>query len=213
MLFENHGFIKDKKRLVFIGNDEDLFNLLNSKNNDLSSFGEVVIPKALQELKVYGAEDIYGNIYEEDWAIKLSYGVKDISNEDFKQAFNAYKNNAKFYKTKNNNFIDFTDSSVKELFNMIDLLNLEKDLKNGISYIHKGKLSLVEEVLKNKESKYILLLLLKKYKCVKDDEIMQVLNYKNKRSIAYNTKRAEEKLLINREFREKFFELEENLLK
>lgn len=69
------------------------------------------------------------------------------------------------------------------------------------------------EVLKNKESKYILLLLLKKYKCVKDDEIMQVLNYKNKRSIAYNTKRAEEKLLINREFREKFFELEENLLK
>lgn len=69
------------------------------------------------------------------------------------------------------------------------------------------------EVLKNKESKYILLLLLKKYKCVKDDEIMQVLNYKNKRSITYNTKRAEEKLLINREFRKKFFELEENLLK
>ena len=155
MLFENHGFIKDKKRLVFTGNDEDLFNLLNSKNNDLSSFGEVVIPKALQELKVYGAEDIYGNIYEEDWAIKLSYGVKDISNEDFKQAFNAYKNNAKFYKTKNNNFIDFTDSSVKELFNMIDLLNLEKDLKNGISYIHKGKLSLVEEVLKNKDLSFI----------------------------------------------------------
>ncbi|MBE6049276.1 MAG: hypothetical protein E7214_01080 [Clostridium sp.] len=68
-------------------------------------------------------------------------------------------------------------------------------------------------LLKNKESKYLLLLLLKKYKCINETELMHILNYKNKRSVIYNTKKAEEKLLINKEFREKFFEVEENLLK
>ena len=46
-----------------------------------------------------------------------------------------------------------------------------------------------------------------------EDNIMGVLNYKSKKSILYNVKRAEEKLLINREFRDKFFQIEESLLK
>ena len=68
-------------------------------------------------------------------------------------------------------------------------------------------------LLKDKENKYLLLLLLKKYKCMDHDNIMGVLNYKSRKSILYNVKRAEEKLLINREFRDKFFQIEENLLK
>lgn len=69
------------------------------------------------------------------------------------------------------------------------------------------------KLLKDKENKYLLLLLTKKYKCMDEDKIMGVLNYKSKKSILYNIKRAEEKLLINREFRDKFFQIEESLLK
>jgi hypothetical protein len=68
-------------------------------------------------------------------------------------------------------------------------------------------------ILKDKENRYLLLLLTKKYRCMDEEQIMRALNYKSKKSILYNMKRAEEKLLINREFREKFFEIEENLLK
>ena len=69
------------------------------------------------------------------------------------------------------------------------------------------------QLLKDKENKFLLLLLLKKYKCMDQNNIMGILNYKNKKSILYNVKRAEEKLLINREFRDKFFQIEESLLK
>ena len=69
------------------------------------------------------------------------------------------------------------------------------------------------QLLKDKENKFLLLLLLKKYKCMDKDKIMGVLNYKSNKSILYNVKRAEEKLLINREFRDKFFQIEESLLK
>jgi hypothetical protein len=68
-------------------------------------------------------------------------------------------------------------------------------------------------LLKEKENKYLLLLLLKKYKCMDEKSLMNIFNYKNKKSILYNVKKAEEKLLINKEFRDKFFEIEESLLK
>jgi hypothetical protein len=45
------------------------------------------------------------------------------------------------------------------------------------------------------------------------ERVKEVFNVKNKRTITNNVKRAEEKLLINRDFRKKFFEMEEDLLK
>ena len=53
-------------------------------------------------------------------------------------------------------------------------------------------------LLKDKENKYLLLLLLKKNKCMNEEKIMQIFNYKSKKSINYNVKKAEEKFLINK---------------
>ena len=69
------------------------------------------------------------------------------------------------------------------------------------------------QLLKDKASKYLLLLLLKKYKCINKEKIMEVFKYKSSRSINYNIKKAEQKFLVNKSFREKYFEIEESLLK
>lgn len=69
------------------------------------------------------------------------------------------------------------------------------------------------QLLKDKESEYLLLLLLKKYKCINKEKIMEVFKYKSSRSINYNIKKAEQKFLVNKSFREKYFEIEESLLK
>lgn len=68
-------------------------------------------------------------------------------------------------------------------------------------------------LLKERESKYMLLLLMKKYRCMDEEGLTEVLKLKNKRSLKYSIKKAEEKLLISREFREKYFEIEADLLK
>lgn len=64
-------------------------------------------------------------------------------------------------------------------------------------------------ILKDKDCKYLLFLLLEKYKCSDMDDIRTDLNILNRKSIRYNIKKAEEKFFINRDFREKYFELEE----
>ncbi|MGG7142191.1 hypothetical protein ACQPVP_01815 [Clostridium nigeriense] len=71
----------------------------------------------------------------------------------------------------------------------------------------------MNEKLKKKENKYIFLLLLKNYKCLQKDKIKEVLDIISDKSIKYNMDKAEEKFLVNKEFREMYFEIQEGLNK
>ncbi len=67
------------------------------------------------------------------------------------------------------------------------------------------------ELLKAKENKYLLLLLLKNNNCFDINTIKELFNLKTSRTVNNNLKQAEEKLLINRNFREKYFDLENHI--
>ena len=75
----------------------------------------------------------------------------------------------------------------------------------GYKGISKQQLGII---LKDKECKYLLFLLLEKYKCADMENIKEDLNMINMKSVRYNVKKAEEKFFINRDFRERYFELE-----
>lgn len=69
------------------------------------------------------------------------------------------------------------------------------------------------KLLKNRDNKYILLLILKNNHCLEIDEIKEIFKVKTSKSISSSLKLAEEKLLINTLFRERYFELENNIEK
>lgn len=69
----------------------------------------------------------------------------------------------------------------------------------------------IEDIIKKKDNKYLLLLLLKNYKCLNREQIKLLLNISSDKSINYNIKKAEEKLLINRDFREEYLIIEKYL--
>ncbi|WP_035294043.1 hypothetical protein [Clostridium sp. KNHs214] len=65
----------------------------------------------------------------------------------------------------------------------------------------------IVSILKDNNCKYLLFLTMKKYKCNYMDEVKKKLNINNERSINTNLKKAKEKFLINREFREVYFQV------
>ena len=69
------------------------------------------------------------------------------------------------------------------------------------------------KLLNDRDNKYILLLILKNNRCLEVEKIKEILKLKTSRSINNSLKVAEKKLLINRFFREKYFELENNIEK
>lgn len=71
----------------------------------------------------------------------------------------------------------------------------------------------IGEELKKKENKYIFLLLLKNYKCLQKDKVKEILKIISDKSIKHNMDKAQEKFLINKEFREMYLEIQEGLKK
>lgn len=69
------------------------------------------------------------------------------------------------------------------------------------------------KILSKKENRYILLLLLKKYKCLNKENIKEVLQEISTKSLKSNIEKAEEKFLINKSFREIYLEVEDYINK
>ncbi|MBU3111555.1 ribose-5-phosphate isomerase [Clostridium lacusfryxellense] len=69
------------------------------------------------------------------------------------------------------------------------------------------------KISRNKEYKYVLFLLFKKFKCKDTESIYKDLLIPSKRAANYGLKKAEEQFFINREFREMYFEIENILEK
>jgi len=65
------------------------------------------------------------------------------------------------------------------------------------------------KLLKDKECKYLMFLLLKKYKCVDLEKLNKDFSIESKKAINYNFKKAEERFFVNKEFRDMYFNLEE----
>ena len=69
----------------------------------------------------------------------------------------------------------------------------------------------INEFWKKRENSYLITLLMKNFKCLNNNELRKRLGISNNKSLYNKVKIAEEKILINKRFREEYFELEEKI--
>ena len=69
----------------------------------------------------------------------------------------------------------------------------------------------VNKLLKKREKSYLTVLLMKKFRCLNSEGLKEKLGIISNRSLHYKIKIAEEKILINKKFRDEYFELEEKI--
>lgn len=150
---EQYKFIKKEHRLIFIGEDEEFFHILSNKGYGIHSLGNVVLGKGLQDIKVYNSDFIEAKLYEEDGYFKFSYNIGEIEREEFRNILKSYKENKRFYKTKDNKFIDFQDEGVINFFDLIKTLNLDENIEDDSISIEKGKVLYIEESFKHSNLK------------------------------------------------------------
>lgn len=61
------------------------------------------------------------------------------------------------------------------------------------------------KILKDKNCRYLMFFLMKKHNCLDVNRLNEDFYIKNKRIVTYGIKKAEKKLLINRDFRAMYF--------
>ncbi|MEN8078855.1 hypothetical protein ABFP60_17950 [Clostridioides difficile] len=69
----------------------------------------------------------------------------------------------------------------------------------------------LEQLIKKKDNVYLTILLMKNFKCLREEKVKENLGIINNRALSYRLKKAEEKILINKDFRDEYFELEEKI--
>lgn len=155
MELEKYRFIKRNENLLFIGSDEQLFDILNKSKNNLHSLGDVTFGKGIKDMKIYNFTAIEAEIKEKDGYYDFSYGIQDIKNKELNSVLSSFKQKKRFYKTKNNNFLDFKDAGVKNFFDLIEVFNTNKKIENGLIHMDKGKALYLNEKMKNKDIQFV----------------------------------------------------------
>ena len=153
MELEKFKFIKDSKDFIFIGNDEDMYILLNSGFKRFEEIGMVSLSKELAKLKLIDSSKIYSELEELDKYYRLKFNIDDFTVRELRESIDRMKNGEKFYKSKTT-YLDLEDPGVVQFLNLIEDLGLDNINEDSIE-INKNKMVYINEKLKNRNLSFI----------------------------------------------------------
>lgn len=140
------SFYRNKNQFVFNGDDEKLFELLSNDLVKLKEKADIFYSDRFKERRIYGANSINASISEgKGNYLDFTFNIENVNKDEYKKIISAFKDNRKFFKLKNESFIDLRDDDVIKLFNLIDNLNEESSIKSNEIKIHKSKAVFLSE--------------------------------------------------------------------
>ena len=152
-LYSNY-FEKDKDKYVFKGNDNQLYDFLNSDINRLKNIGEVYYSDKLKERKIHNSSAFRVGLGEEiNHYLDFNFEIDGVDPLEYKNIIKAFKSHKKYYKLGNGDFINLEDNETKEMFKLMDSLGFTDNIKN--MKIHSSKAMFINHLLTEKKLPYI----------------------------------------------------------
>lgn len=158
-MLENFKFLKHKDRFLFRGREEELYDFLNSDIQSFSKIGEVYYSDKFKEQKIYKAPIIKGEVKEKSNYLEFSFDLEDINNNEILEILKAFQDNRKYYKLKNNSFVDLQSDDIQDFLKLLDDMNIEENLSENkdenVIKVSKNRAVYLKESLDNENFKYI----------------------------------------------------------
>ena len=149
-----YHFKKYKHKYVFKGNDEQLYDFLSKEINRLKNIGEVYYSDKFKEKKVYNRISIKVGLGEKiGHYLEFYFNIDDISKREYKNIVKAFKDNKKFYKLENGNFINLEEDETKNMFKLMEVLGFTNSLEE--MKIHESKSLYINHLLTENKIPYI----------------------------------------------------------
>ena len=152
----NLSFYRNNDKFIFNGNDEKLFELLSEDLTDLKEKATIFYSDRFKERRIYGATSINATISEGSGSyLDFTFNIENVNEDEYKKIIQAFKENRKFFKLKDESFIDFRDEEVRKLFNLVDSLSDDDNVKSNEIKVHKSKSIFLNECLKDNNLLFI----------------------------------------------------------
>lgn len=150
---ERFKFIKREEDFCFIGNGEEMYELLSKGIKRLREFGEVLLSEELKEFKVLDSSLISSELKELSNFYKLKFDFGDFELRELRESIEAMKRGDRFYRTKKV-YLDLEDPGIVNFLNLLEDLGLE-NIKDNEVYIDKSKVLYIQEKLKDRNLSFI----------------------------------------------------------
>ena len=120
---------------------------------NLKSLGDVYYSDKFKNRKIIKSTSIHASIRDSlDGYLNFSFNIDDINQNEYKDMFLAFKEKKRFYKLKNGSFLDLEDSETKDLFELVENLNVSSF---DDSKVHFSKALYINDMFKSKNLNFI----------------------------------------------------------
>ena len=145
------GFKDVNNTFIFLKDDDYIFKFFKEDILELHDLGEVYYSESFTGIKHISKNDFKGEIRKGKYDyFELNFSIKDLEDEEISSILKAFRDNKKYYKLKNGEFLDLEEIELKNFLKLLETLEAEKNqvsfTKNKGIYLENY---LEEEKLKN----------------------------------------------------------------
>ena len=149
------GFEEIDNRFYLIAGEDYIFRFFKSEIVKLQDIGEVYYSESFKGIKHIGKNAIKGDIKAGNYDyFEMGFKIGDISHQETTDILRAFRNNLKYYKLKNGEFIDLEELELKNFLKFLDTVTSEKINENNIK-INKAKAPYIQDYFEENEIRYI----------------------------------------------------------
>ncbi|MEL5865208.1 SNF2 helicase associated domain-containing protein [Clostridium cochlearium] len=149
------GFEEIKENFYLSGEDDYKFTFFKSEISKLQKIGEVYYSENFKGIKSINSKSISGDIKAGKYDyFEIDFKIGDISPQETSNILRAFRDNLKYYKLKNGEYIDLEELELKKFLKLLDAISPKKISDNHIE-VDKNKGLYIDSYLEENKIKYI----------------------------------------------------------
>ncbi|SCJ18164.1 DEAD/DEAH box helicase [uncultured Clostridium sp.] len=155
-LLNSLGFDHVNGKFYLTFGDNYIFNFFKNKIYDLQNIGTVYYSENFKGIKVINNKSIIGHISVGKYDyFELKFEIKDIPQFEINNILRAFRDNLKYYKLENGEFLDLEELELNNFLKLIDNLNSDNIIEHNTIEFHKSKGLYTNDFIKENKIKFL----------------------------------------------------------
>ena len=155
MKLERYRFIKKTNEFLFVGSDEERYELLTNGLNLFEGFSKLEFSKSFNEANLLGSNDIHAIFERQEEELRFKYDIDGLDYSEYINVLQALEEDRDFYKTKTGRLLNLRVLVISNFFNIINNLIYNQEIYDGEIEIDKSKAIFIENNIENYNLNFI----------------------------------------------------------
>ncbi|WP_394873096.1 DEAD/DEAH box helicase [Clostridium butyricum] len=155
-ILKNLGFDEVNEKFYLLKDDDEIFKFFKYEIEKLQRYGEVFYSERFKGIRSIKKSDFKGEVRKGKFDyFELKFKLTNIHEDEVTKILRSFRDNVKYYKLENGEYLDLEEEALKEALNLIDSLVINEEFDDNIVLIPLSKGAYVEDYLDNKNFRYI----------------------------------------------------------